>query len=163
MALTLRSEIILTLNTMNRIVWARIPRKFNVWERRMWGRLKKKREGKKGSKRNWKGEAWEAAKKKENIKVMIPDFTPNAEILNFWASTYAHTELAKAVGLLAHWCLNTAGGQISSEDAHTESTPGWPVSESEQRWQRIYETLQNGISNYVKEKTWPQSGLFSSW
>ena len=72
---------------------------------------------------------------------MIPDFTPNAEILNFWASTYARTQLAKAVGLLAQWCLNPAGGQISSEDAHMESTPGWPISESEQRWQRIYEIL----------------------
>lgn len=66
MALTLRSEIILTLDTMNGIVWMRIPRKSNVWARRMWGRLKKKREGKKGSKRNWKGEAWEAAKKRKH-------------------------------------------------------------------------------------------------
>lgn len=50
---------------MNGIVWMRILRKFNVWERRMWGRLKKEKEGKKGSKRNWKGEVWEAAKKKK--------------------------------------------------------------------------------------------------
>lgn len=43
MALTPRSEIILTLDTMNGIVQMRIPRKFNVWERRIWDRLKKEK------------------------------------------------------------------------------------------------------------------------